>query len=193
MTLSLNSQKLAIPQRRFVLRMMVSEVGGNLSSRPSFKNRHHRTLFIFSDLIIVCKNRRNNEYQYRDSFSLLNAVAVKFATHYYKNGVQIHSSLESKLLFQCNCDSKNDRETLLKKLEETIAELKEMEQERIAELGTTLGKSGTEGKGRHRLASGAGDLLSSAKLRCDHAPDSADFGNCDYVCTQMLVCVSEVL
>jgi len=61
----------------------------------------------------------------------------------------------------------------------THTQLKEMEQERIAELGTTLGKSGTEGKGRHRLASGAGDLLSSAKLCCDHAPDSADFGKCN--------------
>ena len=52
-------------------------------------------------------------------------------------------------------------------------QLKEMEQERIAELDTTLGKPGAEEKARHRLASGAGDLLSTAKLSIHNLePDS---------------------
>ena len=55
----------------------------------------------------------------------------------------------------------------------THTQLKEMEQERIAELGTTLGKPGAEEQARHRLTSGAGDLLSSAKLSIHNlGPDS---------------------
>ena len=54
----------------------------------------------------------------------------------------------------------------------THTQLKEMEQERIAELDTTLGKPGAEEKARHRLTSGAGDLLSTAKLSIHVKPDS---------------------
>ena len=41
----------------------------------------------------------------------------------YRNGIQLHSSIERKVLLQCTCDSLDERTTLLEKLEETIKEV----------------------------------------------------------------------
>ncbi|XP_064399910.1 uncharacterized protein LOC135346271 isoform X2 [Halichondria panicea] len=157
--------KLANPQRHFLGKFSVNEVTDPNSK--SFRS-HRRTLFTFSDLLIVCKRNRS-EYAFKESFFLLNLMPISFETHYYKYGVQIHSSMEEKIVMQFNCDSSQDRENLLSILEDAIAELNVMETERIAELGTTLAaKSGqdkiTHGgsvKVSHRVSRGPGDLVDS--------------------------------
>ena len=45
------------------------------------------------------------------------------ATPDYRNGLQIYSSHKEKAIFQCNCDSSDDRKTLLRILEDTIGEV----------------------------------------------------------------------
>ena len=42
----------------------------------------------------------------------------------YKHGVQIYSSHDEKAIFQCNCDSSDDRKKLLRDLESTISEVR---------------------------------------------------------------------
>ena len=73
-------QKLSAPHRYLVLKMSASEVL-ELNVRPGFRNRHRRTIFFFNDIAVVCKRRHNNEYLFRDTFSLLNILPVKFETH----------------------------------------------------------------------------------------------------------------
>ena len=51
-----------------------------LNVKPSFRNRHRRTFFFFSDMAMVCK-RKHNEYIFKETFSLLNVLPVKFETH----------------------------------------------------------------------------------------------------------------
>ena len=41
----------------------------------------------------------------------------------YKNGIQIYSSHDEKAIFQCCCDTNDDRRTLLHTLESTISEV----------------------------------------------------------------------
>ena len=42
----------------------------------------------------------------------------------YRNGVQLLSAIERKVLLQCTCDSLGERATLLEKLEETLKEVR---------------------------------------------------------------------
>ena len=48
-------------------------------------------------------------------------------THWtdYKNGIQLYSSHDAKAMFQCNCDSSDDRVKLLRTLEATISEVRD--------------------------------------------------------------------
>ena len=57
-------------------------------------------------------------------FSSLNSPTNnKQQTTDYKSGIQIYSSHNEKAIFQCNCDSSEDRVKLLKTLEDTINEV----------------------------------------------------------------------
>ena len=77
-------------------------------------------------------------------------------------------------------------------------QLCELETERIAELGFSLGQKFKESSGaRHRLTSNAGDLLSSTKLSDSYGnprskeKDGKDFGECVCVCVCVCVCMYE--
>ena len=48
--------------------------------RPSIRTRHRRTIFLFNDIAVVCKRRRTKEYLFKETFSLLDIVPVKFET-----------------------------------------------------------------------------------------------------------------
>jgi hypothetical protein len=56
--------------------MSTSEVQ-ELGVRPGFRSKHRRVLFLFNDLAVICK-RRHNEYVFKENFSLLNVLPVKF-------------------------------------------------------------------------------------------------------------------
>ena len=73
-------QRLAIPQRRLICRAVVTEID-QLTSRPSFKNKRRRLVFVFSDQVIICKKRGGDQLDYRGSFSLMDAIAISFETH----------------------------------------------------------------------------------------------------------------
>ena len=63
-------------------------------------------------------------YAFRFPFSSLNSPTNnKQQTTDYKSGIQIYSSHDEKAIFQCNCDSSEDRVKLLKTLEDTINEV----------------------------------------------------------------------
>ena len=61
-------------------RAQVTEID-QLTYRPSFKNKRRRVLFMFSDLVIICKRRGGDQMEYRGSFTLLDAIAISFETH----------------------------------------------------------------------------------------------------------------
>ncbi|CAI8012336.1 IQ motif and SEC7 domain-containing protein 1 [Geodia barretti] len=75
-----NTSRLAIPQRRLICRAVVTEID-QLTSRPSFKNKRRRLVFVFSDQVIICKKRGGDQLDYRGSFSLMDAIAISFETH----------------------------------------------------------------------------------------------------------------
>ncbi len=60
--------------------------------------------------------------------------------------------------------------------------MRELDKERITELGSTLAKKTREGHTRSRLQSGAGDLLSSTKIPLGAAShQDKDYGECGAV------------
>ena len=144
-----------------------------------------RSLLVFSDQVIICKRRGEDqmEYRARGSFSLMDALAISFETHreltavplslprvsprhcmyvcksvyvyyviafciYYtfifpiptpirtcththththyrlqKWGADLLLSHDEKAIFQCNCDTSEERVKLLRTLEATVSEV----------------------------------------------------------------------
>lgn len=152
--------KLTSSQRRFIHKVNVMEVD-NINSRIAIKGRHQRTIFVFSDLLIIGKRHGKDLYKFRKNFYLNSAAAISFDSGHYKYGVQLYSSLDRKPIFQCSCESEKDRAVLLNKLDSTISEVKEMDKERMAELGSSLSRSSLETSGIHRMSQ---DVKSSIKL-----------------------------
>lgn len=127
--------KIAVPHRQFKFQLTVNEIAER--GPLVFATHHSRVLFIFSDVLLVCKStgakKLHPTYMFRSCISLLNTVVIQCdSLKKYKHGVQLVSSIDGKKLITCSCDNAVNQTQLMKKLNESIQELTEIEQLRIA-------------------------------------------------------------
>lgn len=118
--------KIVLSHRRLLFKCKVVELEGDgHKTRPRF-------LFVFNDMLLVTKPR-NRDYQFKATMPLVGARIVKFdsMSTAHKYGVDICSTVESSHHFMCCCDEEAMRTKLVKHLDDAVAELTEMERERI--------------------------------------------------------------
>lgn len=72
-------QRMSTTQRYLVHKCTVMEVM-ELNVRPGFRNKHRRCIFFFNDIAVVCKKKNHELYIFKETFSLMNLLSVKFET-----------------------------------------------------------------------------------------------------------------
>ncbi|KAL5515580.1 hypothetical protein EMCRGX_G000765 [Ephydatia muelleri] len=115
------------PHRTFVVEVNVFEQD---KVNHWLKGKHKRTLLLFSDLVVVAKKNKE-QYMFKQSIALHDVVAVPFQSA-HKHGIQIYSSVDRNLLFQCCCRTKSEYDGLFKNFNDTVKLLNVLEKERIA-------------------------------------------------------------
>lgn len=120
------------PHRRLVCLCRLSEVVNINSRKEPSAGSHQRDLFLFNDLLVVCKNsnkssKNNPMYAHRDSFNLSGLEVTLFHTPIYNHGIQVSRKSDGDVLVTLNAGSEHDRYKFVMDLQESIFEMDQMD------------------------------------------------------------------
>ena len=124
--------KLNTTWRRLVCFCRVAEVGD--MHKKEKKDAHQRGIFLFNDLLVVTKtekSRKKQVHQYRNSVNLAGLRVNMFRTTQHQFGVQLQEKLTGRMAVTFSCRSYNDQQRFVGDLQESIAEVEEMERARL--------------------------------------------------------------
>eukprot|EP00090_Calanus_glacialis_P005568 TRINITY_DN14312_c0_g1_i1.p1 TRINITY_DN14312_c0_g1~~TRINITY_DN14312_c0_g1_i1.p1 ORF type:complete len:1088 (-),score=142.80 TRINITY_DN14312_c0_g1_i1:193-3075(-) len=124
--------KLNASWRRLVCFCRVSEVAD--MNKKEKKDSHQRGLFLFNDLLVVTKNEKSKKkqlHQHRYSLGLSDLKVNMFRTQHFQFGVQLQERHTSRIAATFACRSYNDQQRFVSDLQESIAEVEEMERARL--------------------------------------------------------------
>ena len=124
--------KLNTTWRRLVCFCRVAEVGD--MHRKEKKDAHQRGIFLFNDLLVVSKtekSRKKQVHQFRSSVNLAGLRVNMFRTTHHQFGVQLQEKLTGRMAATFSCRSYNDQQRFVGDLQESIAEVEEMERARL--------------------------------------------------------------
>ncbi|XP_065178099.1 IQ motif and SEC7 domain-containing protein 2-like isoform X2 [Sycon ciliatum] len=130
------SPRLSQPHRQLVhVARMIEVLDKDKKQAP---NQHSRFLFLFNDMLLIAKYapKKNNgwTYMYKNSLPLLGMKVQEFSNQYYKRGVQIMTNFEGKVMLTVNGEKEETKKNFVRDLREVMAEIVEMEEERIQEM-----------------------------------------------------------
>jgi len=124
--------KLNASWRRLVCFCRVSEVAD--MNKKEKKDSHQRGLFLFNDLLVVTKNEKSKKkqlHQHRYSLGLSDLKVNMFRTQHFQFGVQLQERHTGRIAATFACRSYNDQQRFVADLQESIAEVEEMERARL--------------------------------------------------------------
>ncbi|CAH1729600.1 unnamed protein product [Chironomus riparius] len=125
---------LALPHRRLVCYCRLYEVPDwNRKERPGV---HQREVFLFNDILVITKifkkiSKTSVTYSFRQSFALPGMVVSLLKSSNYPHCIQLLNRVDNKVLVTFNARNEHDKCKFAQDLEESIAEMDEMEQIRI--------------------------------------------------------------
>ena len=118
--------------RRLVCFCRVTEVGD--INKKEKKDSHQRGLFLFNDLLVVTKAEKSKKkqlHQHRYSLVLSDLKVCEFRTQHFPFGVQLQERHTARIVASFACRSYNDQQRFLADIQESVAEVGEMERARI--------------------------------------------------------------
>ena len=118
--------------RRLVCFCRVTEVA-NINKKEK-KDAHQRGLFLFNDLLVVTKNEKSKKqqlHQHRYTMGLSDLRVTMYRTTHHQFGVQLQERHTSRVAATFACRSYNDQQRFVSDLQESIAEVEEMDRARI--------------------------------------------------------------
>lgn len=124
--------KLNASWRRLVCFCRVTEVSD--MNKKEKKDSHQRGLFLFNDLLVVTKAEKSKKKQlhnHRSSLGLSDLTVNIFRTQHFQFGVQLQERHTARIVATFACRSYNDQQRFVADVEESIAEVEEMERARI--------------------------------------------------------------
>ena len=124
--------KLSASWRRLVCFCRVSEVSD--MNKKEKKDSHQRGLFLFNDLLVVTKAEKSKKKQlhnHRFSLGLSDLKVNMFRTQHFQFGVQLQERHTGRIVATFACRSYNDQQRFVADIQESIAEVEEMERARI--------------------------------------------------------------
>ena len=124
--------KLNTSWRRLVCFCRVSEVSD--VNKKEKKDSHQRGLFLFNDLLVVTKAEKSKKkqlHQHRYSLGLADLKVCVFRTQHFQFGVQLQERHTARIVATFSCRSYNDQQRFVADIQESIAEVDEMERARI--------------------------------------------------------------
>ena len=124
--------KLNASWRRLVCFCRVTEVMD--MNKKEKKDSHQRGLFLFNDLLVVTKAEKSKKkqlHQHRYSLGLSDLKVCVFRTQYFQFGVQLQERHTGRIVATFSCRSYNDQQRFVADVQESIAEVEEMERARI--------------------------------------------------------------
>ena len=98
------------------------------------KDSHQRGLFLFNDLLVVTKAEKSKKKQlhnHRFSLGLSDLKVNMFRTQHFQFGVQLQERHTGRIVATFACRSYNDQQRFVANVQESIAEVEEMERARI--------------------------------------------------------------
>jgi len=125
---------LAEPHRRLVCFCRLTEVP-DIHRKAKRDGAHQRGLFLFNDLLIVCKtvtNKRKTVHQFRYSLPIRFLRINVFSTAQFNYGVQLQDRRTGKVAATFNARSESDQQRFVTDLQEAVAEMAEMEKAEFA-------------------------------------------------------------
>lgn len=126
---------LSQPHRRLVCYCRLYEIQD--INRKEKVGQHQRDVFLFNDLLLITKttsrSRSNQtaEYQYRSSTSLDGLQVLVFSNSFYAFGIRITRRVDNRVIATFNARNELDQQRFVDDLQESVAEMDEMEQLRI--------------------------------------------------------------
>ena len=123
--------------RRLVCFCRLTEVPGDLKAASSSNKdgtKHQRGVFLFNDLLVVTKAEKSKKkqlHQHRYSLSLSDLKVSVFRTPHHQHGVRLQERHTARTLATFACRSYNDQQRFVADVQESIAEVEEMERARI--------------------------------------------------------------
>ena len=124
--------KLNASWRRLVCFCRVTEVAD--VNKKEKKDSHQRGVFLFNDLLVVTKAEKSKKkqlHQHRYSLSLSDLKVSVFRTPHHQHGVRLQERHTARTLATFACRSYNDQQRFVADVQESIAEVEEMERARI--------------------------------------------------------------
>ena len=118
--------------RRLVCFCRVTEVSD--INKKEKKDAHQRGLFLFNDLLVVTKNEKSKKkqlHQHRYTMGLSDLRVTMYRTTHHQFGVQLQERHTSRVAATFACRSYNDQQRFVSDLQESIAEVEEMDRARI--------------------------------------------------------------
>ena len=118
--------------RRLVCFCRVTEVAD--VNKKEKKDVHQRGLFLFNDLLVVTKNEKNKKkqvHQHRYTLGLSDLRVNMYRTTHHQFGVQLQERHTGRVAATFACRSYNDQQRFVSDLQESIAEVDEMERARL--------------------------------------------------------------
>ena len=110
----------------------MTEVGD--INKKEKKDSHQRGLFLFNDLLVVTKAEKSKKkqlHQHRYSLGLSDLKVQEFRTQHFPFGVQLQERHTARIVASFACRSYNDQQRFLADIQESVAEVGEMERARI--------------------------------------------------------------
>ena len=118
--------------RRLVCFCRVTEVAD--VNKKEKKDVHQRGLFLFNDLLVVTKNEKHKKkqvHQHRYTLGLSDLRVNMYRTTHHQFGVQLQERHTGRVAATFACRSYNDQQRFVSDLQESIAEVDEMERARL--------------------------------------------------------------
>ena len=119
--------------RRLVCFCRVAEVAD--INKKDKKDAHQRGIFLFNDLLVVTKSEKSRSkkqvHQFRHSVPLAGLRVNMYRTTHHQFGVQLQARAGAKVAATFSCRSYNDQQRFVSDLQESIAEVEEMERARL--------------------------------------------------------------
>lgn len=152
---------LSQPHRRLVCYCRLYEIQD--INRKEKVGQHQRDAFLFNDLLLITKTTsrsRNNstvEYQYRSSTPLDGLQVLVFSNSYYAFGIRISRRVDNKVVATFNARNELDQQRFVDDLQESVAEMDEMEQLRITKSNSLVHLNMLDKKDEQPAAKDAAD------------------------------------
>ena len=118
--------------RRLVCFCRVTEVAD--VNKKEKKDVHQRGLFLFNDLLVVTKNEKSKKkqlHQHRYTLGLSDLRVNMYRTTHHQFGVQLQERHTGRVAATFACRSYNDQQRFVSDLQESIAEVEEMDRARL--------------------------------------------------------------